>query len=103
MITPPYLLATKAEAFAGRGRGDFLASHDFEDAVRLVDGRAELPDEVAAADEALSEYLATAVCGWLDAPRFPDGVFGALRGDAVSQARANAVVLPALRRIARRW
>jgi len=35
----PYLLATKLEAFKGRGQGDFLASRDFGDIVALVDGR----------------------------------------------------------------
>jgi hypothetical protein len=44
-ISPPYLLATKLEAFRGRGRGDHLASHDLEDVVMLVDGREELVDE----------------------------------------------------------
>lgn len=34
------------------------------------------------------------------APRVLDGVFGALRPDAASQDRAEAVVLPALRAIA---
>ncbi|MGK2938945.1 MAG: nucleotidyl transferase AbiEii/AbiGii toxin family protein [Solirubrobacteraceae bacterium] len=101
-ITPPYLVATKTEAFAGRGRGDFLASHDFEDVVRLVDGRSELVDEIDAADAALRGYLAAEVGGWLDAPRLLDGIFGALQGDDVSQTRADTVVLPALRRIAQR-
>ena len=30
-VTAPYFLATKMEAFLGRGHGDFLGSHDFED------------------------------------------------------------------------
>lgn len=38
-ITPPYLLATKLEAFSSRGRGDLLGSRDFEDLISLVDGR----------------------------------------------------------------
>lgn len=102
VISPPYLLATKAEAFASRGAGDFLASHDFEDVVRLVDGRAALIDEVEAAAPDLREYLAREVGTWLATPRFLDGIFGALRGDESSQARADAVVLPALRRVAYR-
>ncbi len=54
-ITPPYLVATKLEAWNGRGRGDHLASHDLEDVILLVDGREEIVAEVAAArDEARS-------------------------------------------------
>ena len=48
VVPPANLLATKLEAFAGRGGGDFLASRDFEDVVALVDGREELAEEVLA-------------------------------------------------------
>lgn len=42
-------IATKLEAFADRGGGDFLASHDLEDITTVTDGRPELTDEAAAA------------------------------------------------------
>lgn len=57
-ISPPYLLATKLEAWNGRGRGDLLCSHDLEDVVVLVDGRAELLDEVRRAPADLRAFLA---------------------------------------------
>jgi hypothetical protein len=41
-VTAPYFLATKIEAFKGRGRGDFLASHDLEDLIFVIDGRSRL-------------------------------------------------------------
>ena len=56
-ISPPYLLATKLEAFRGRGGGDHLGSRDLEDIVLLVDGREELTDEVAGAEPALRLHL----------------------------------------------
>lgn len=96
-LSPPYLLATKLEAFSGRGREDFLASRDFADIIALVDGRQELIAEVAASGQDLRDYVAHEVESLLNAPRFPDGLFGALGGDAISQERAHAVVLPALR------
>lgn len=34
----PYLIATKLEAFKQRGQGDWLASHDLEDIIALLDG-----------------------------------------------------------------
>jgi hypothetical protein len=37
-ITSPYSLGTKIEAFFGRGKNDFLASHDLEDVMAVIDG-----------------------------------------------------------------
>lgn len=50
-------LATKFEAFKDRGKGDYLASHDMEDIVAILDGRDEIEAEVGAAKPALREYL----------------------------------------------
>jgi hypothetical protein len=99
-LSPPYLLATKIEAFKGRADGDFLGSRDFADIIALVDGRAELTDEVAAAEEDVRRFLAAEVDALLAAPRIADGLFGALPGDPISQERAESVVLPALWNIA---
>lgn len=51
-------VATKLEAFASRGRGDFLASHDLEDVLNVVDGREQLAEEMAGAPEALRVFVA---------------------------------------------
>jgi predicted nucleotidyltransferase len=45
VVTAPFFLATKLEAFRTRGREDFMASHDLEDIIALVDGRSELVEE----------------------------------------------------------
>jgi hypothetical protein len=71
-VSPPYLVATKLEAFKGRGNRDFLGSRDFGD------------------------YIARELRDLLEDPRFADGVFGALRPDAASLARADAIVMPRL-------
>ena len=42
LVTPSFFLATKIEAFHGRGNGDYLGSHDMEDIVTLIDGREEI-------------------------------------------------------------
>ncbi|NVB37148.1 hypothetical protein G6O69_04850 [Pseudenhygromyxa sp. WMMC2535] len=39
VVTAPYFLATKLEAFAGRGAGDYIGSKDMEDFVAVVHGR----------------------------------------------------------------
>lgn len=41
-------VATKLEAFASRGGGDFMSSHDLEDVLNIVDGREELTQKMAA-------------------------------------------------------
>ena len=48
IVTGPFFIATKLEGFKGRGKGDFLGSHDLEDMISVVDGRATLVKEVRA-------------------------------------------------------
>ena len=55
-ITPVYFIATKLEAFHGRGAGDYLTSHDLEDVITVVDGR-ELVAEVRNAPEDVRGYI----------------------------------------------
>ena len=49
VISSPYFCATKLEAFDGRGAGDYLASHDLEDIITVIDGRAEIIEEISSA------------------------------------------------------
>lgn len=58
LISPPYFLATKIEAFKGRGNNDFLASHDLEDIIAVIEGRLELIDEVKDSDEQVKQFIA---------------------------------------------
>ncbi|MHB1075883.1 hypothetical protein [Thiobacillus sp.] len=39
LVAAPVFLATKLEAFSGRGRGDYLFSHDLGDFLSVIDGR----------------------------------------------------------------
>jgi predicted nucleotidyltransferase len=87
LIAPPVFLATKLEAFYGRGGGDFLASHDLEDLAVVIDGRPELVDEVAACEAALRAYLADEIGSLLRNAAFLEALSGHLPGDETSQAR----------------
>jgi hypothetical protein len=105
-ISPPYLLATKLEAWSGRGGGDHLRSHDLEDVIRLVDGRAEVVEEVGDASDDLRSFLSGEIATLLDQPRFRDaidgtvvGFGGALSGDG---DRVEEIVLPRFRALAGR-
>jgi hypothetical protein len=99
-LSPPYLVATKLEAFRGRGAGDLLGSRDLEDVVLLVDGREELTGEVEAAHAELRRFLAAEVENLLTRSAFSDAVFGFLRPDMASQRRAESVILPRFRELA---
>lgn len=68
LVTPSYFLATKFEAFKGRGNGDLLASRDMEDILNLVDGREELLTEVRQLAPELKTYLANAFTLLLEMP-----------------------------------
>ncbi len=92
VVTAPFFLATKLEAFAGRGKNDYQASHDLEDMVALVDGRPQLDAEVAASGAELREYLAARLGGLLDEPSFQDALPGHLRPDRASQARRGLII-----------
>jgi hypothetical protein len=59
VVPPPYLLATKLEAFGSRGEGDLFGGHDFEDLITLIDRREELVEEVHMAPVGLREFVAT--------------------------------------------
>ena len=91
LISAPAFMATKFVAFADRGNGDFLASHDLEDVINLIDGRPELIDEVAQSPAELRAYLA-AQCGTLlDTPAFHDGLQGLIVPDASHGAQVVKV------------
>lgn len=60
LVSAVAFVATKLEAFAGRGGGDFLSSHDLEDVLNIVDGREELAEELAAAPAELRQAVAAA-------------------------------------------
>ena len=57
ILTAPYFLATKLEAFKDRGQNDFYGSHDFEDIIYLIDNRTTIVAEILAADENIRQYI----------------------------------------------
>lgn len=92
VISPPYFLATKTEAFLGRGHGDFLVSHDIEDVIMILNGRAELMEEIRAATDELKAYLAEQFTKFVGDPDFSDAIQWSLPGDAASQARQKLII-----------
>ena len=59
ILSSPYFLATKLEAFKDRGKNDFYGSHDFEDIIYILDNRTTIVEEIIAADSNVKEYIKT--------------------------------------------
>lgn len=91
-VTAPVFLATKLDAFNGRGNRDYVASHDLEDALSVIDGRPSVVEEVRASVEDLRAYLAIEWNALLRNPRFIDAIPAHLPPDASSQSRTSLLV-----------
>ena len=92
LVTAPVFLGTKLEAFKGRGNGDYMASHDLEDIITVVDGRASLFEEMQAAPAELREYLGNEFRALLANRDFMDALPGQLPADRGSQARLPGLI-----------
>jgi predicted nucleotidyltransferase len=87
LINAPVFIATKIEAFKGRGNNDFLDSHDLEDVITVIDGRNTLLQEVESSELDLRLYLKHEFSSLLSDPRFTESLHGHLPGDPASQRR----------------
>jgi predicted nucleotidyltransferase len=92
LVAPPYFLATKIEAFRGRGGSDFMASHDLEDIITVLDGRQEIVSEIGASEDDLKRFLSDSFREFLSKDEFLDAIPGHLPPDRASQARLPYVV-----------
>jgi predicted nucleotidyltransferase len=92
IITAPYFLATKLAAFQGRGQNDFRSSRDLEDIVTVIDGRAEIVEEVRSAEQELWQYLNTEFKALLGNRDFREALSGYLLPDTASQQRLGLVL-----------
>jgi len=99
VVTAPYFIATKLEAFRGRGHGDYTSSHDLEDLLTVIDGREAIVQEIAAVTE-LRPYIVEQFRTLLGTPAFIDAMPGYLLPDAASQGRLP-ILLARIKEIAK--
>ena len=92
LVAPAYFLATKIEAFQGRGGGDYMASHDLEDIITVLDGRPEIVSEISASSDDLKSFLSAAFRKYLSKDEFLEAIPGHLPPDRASQARLPHVM-----------
>ena len=92
MVSAPYFLITKLEAFDGRGNDDYLMSHDIEDIISVLDGRPEIVAEVKKSEPELAKELSKRFKNLLQTDRFVEAVSGHMPADETSQARVSIIL-----------
>ena len=98
-VSPPLVVATKLEAWRGRGRGDVLRSLDVHDIVALVDGRPELADEVASEREDVREAVREGLEGLLALSYVDYVIESAVAGYGAAAGRRAEIVRERLERL----
>jgi predicted nucleotidyltransferase len=92
LVSPPYFLATKIDAFKGRGGGDYMASHDMEDIITILDGRPEIISEIRSSSDDLKDFLSRTFRTLLVNDEFLDSIPGHLSPDRASQTRLPLLI-----------
>lgn len=98
MITAPYFMITKMDAFLSRGNGDYYSSHDLEDIIAVIDGRPELIDEINNESDELKNYLKEEFSKILQSDSFIEALPGHLPPDQAGQGRVK-IIMERLQRI----
>jgi Nucleotidyl transferase AbiEii toxin, Type IV TA system len=94
VVPPLYLLATKLEAFASRGRGDLYESKDFEDIITLIDGREELESEPEVAADEVRAFVSSGLARLTRLAAFDSAAERALGGGPETFDRFELVLRP---------
>lgn len=95
LVSAVAFVATKLEAFASRGGGDILGSHDLEDVLNIVDGRAELEGDLATAPPEVRQAVSGAFAALLEHPDFSNAL-----PDLIAEPERAGLVEERLRRMA---
>ena len=91
IISAPYFVALKLEAFEDRGKRDFLMSTDFEDVICLFNGRASIVEEIAACRH-LCRGLAMKFVDYLACHDLEDAVEGFVQTEDNPASRKEAIL-----------
>jgi hypothetical protein len=91
LIRAPYFLGTKLEAFHGRGKSDYMVSHDMEDFIAVLDGRLEIVEEILVSHEKIKNCLVDHCKQLLENDEFLDALPAHLPPDQASQQRVSII------------
>lgn len=93
LISPVAWIATKLAAFADRGNRDYYGSHDLEDILAVIDGRASIIEEIDDTEVGIRTYVISSIRKLMQSNQFIASLSGHLPSDEASQQR-----LPELRK-----
>ncbi len=91
VISPVYFIATKLEAFNNRGNGDFMASHDMEDIVSVIECRPSIIDEIISAAPDVKEFIINQFKIFCQKPRFLNDILGLCNPESLDMENIDKV------------
>jgi len=80
VFTLPYFIASKWEAFKGRGQDDYRTSKDFEDLVYILENVDDLEQELKNGPEHVQGWLREEIGRVIDTDNFEEGLYAHLAG-----------------------
>lgn len=87
IFSAPYFIASKLEAFKGRGKLDGRTSHDFEDIIYVLNHRSTIWDEMEAAPTSVRSYLKNEVRALVAHPYLKEWIAANLEHHEQARAR----------------
>jgi len=91
VLPMPYFVATKIEAYRGRGNNDLRTSHDIEDIMTVLDGNTNAENELKTKEKKLSDYLAKSFQETLSDDRFDEAIRAHLSPGPDKEKRAERI------------
>ena len=91
VVTAPFFVALKLEAFEDRGKGDFIMSTDFEDVICLFNGRRNVLDEILA-EPIVCAGIAEKFARYVENADLQDAVLGFVQTEADPEERYKAIM-----------
>lgn len=98
VVSAPFFVALKLEAFEDRGRGDFICSTDFEDVICLVNGRIGIVDEILS-DATVGPGIVEKFAGYVANRDLEDAVLGFVQSENDPEIRFETI-MSAFRKLA---
>jgi hypothetical protein len=74
ILSSPYLIASKINAFEKRGEFDMRISPDFEDIIYVIDNRKELKEEILRSEINVKKYIQTSFKSFSNKDMLEEGV-----------------------------
>jgi len=91
IVSAPYFVALKIEAFEDRGKRDFLISTDFEDIICLFNGRETIVEEIADCPK-LRKALAARFKEYIACRDLEDAIAGFVQTEDNPEFRKDAIL-----------